>query len=155
MEYQIIRANITSWNLIFSNLMPSTNQLPRKGSYWQTLLNKLILLLEEEKPYYFPPLWIKSVKKLNSIAHLNITALYFFKLGSTYSTNEPSALNFLLIRFHSSTRKLCIFNCGVSLESVTFNGTKYKEKKLKAVFNTTIICKLWVLTMGNTKYSFL
>lgn len=91
MEYHIITANITNWNLITGNLMLSTNQLPKQGSYWQTLLNKLILVLEEDKTYYFPPLWTKSVKKLNCIAHLNITALYFFKLGSTYSVNEPNA----------------------------------------------------------------
>lgn len=78
------------------------------------------------------------MKKLNCIAHLNITALYFFKLGSTYSVNEPNAFNFLLIRFHCSTINFSIFNCGVSLGSVTFSGTKYKEKKLKAVFNIII-----------------
>lgn len=129
MEYYIITANITSRNLIISNLMLSTKRLPKQGSYWQTLMNKLILLLEEKKPYYFPPLWIKSVKKLNSIAHLNTTTLYFFKLGSTYSAIEPSAFNFLLVRFHSLTRNLSIFNCGVSLESVAFKDTKYKENK--------------------------
>lgn len=82
------------------------------------------------------------MKKFNSIAHLNTTALHFFKLDSTYSVNEPNAFNFLLIRFHSFTRNFSIFNCGVSPDSVIFNGTKYKENKLKAAFNNILICKL-------------
>lgn len=49
MEHYIIIANITSWNLTISKLTLSTNQLPKQGSYWQTLLNKLILLLEGKK----------------------------------------------------------------------------------------------------------
>lgn len=141
MEYYIITANKTSWNLIINNLMLSTNQLPKQGSYLQTLLTKLILLLEE-KPL---TLFLSFVDKISEEVEFNCTLtqpLYFLKLGYTYSANEPNTINFLLIRFHSFTRNLSIFNCRVSLESVIFKGTKYKENKLKAVFNITIICKL-------------
>lgn len=141
MEYYIIIANITSWNLIITNLMLSTNQLLKQRSYGKHYWINLFYYWRK-KTYYFPPLWIKSAKNLKSTARLNTTALYFSKLGSTHSMNEPNAFNLLLIRFQSFTRNLSIFKCGVSLESVTFNGTKYKENKLKAVFSIILICKL-------------
>lgn len=81
----IIIANITSCNLIISNLMFSIEQLSKQGGYLQKLLNKLFFYYQvgRKKKYSFPPLRKIRLKKLNSNIHSNTTALYLSKLGST------------------------------------------------------------------------
>lgn len=97
----IITATIASYNLIISNLMFSTKQLSKQGDYLQKPLKKL--LLGGQKSIILL-LWKKKrLKKLNSNVHINTTAFYLSKLGSTPRMNQMH-LTFSGIRYQDDQR---------------------------------------------------